>query len=210
MIRTDVNTSERLITEGWPSLTSAFEVAMNRLIESVENVHRHALLERTGIGMGNLEGQANNNRLFSMLTLNANDSSDFSCYSLPEDLPYFYGRSTEIAKISEHFEKSLAVDERRTFVLYGLGGSGKTSLARAYAQQCKDNKTYDAILWVKSQTIEDMQDSFVEIGHALGLSTDDGNKDPILRVKKWLSKTSKLVDCINELLLTYRQRKLGC
>ena len=202
MSQTDVSNPERLITEGWPSLTSAFEEAMNRLNESVRNVHRHAFLERSGMDPANLEGQANNNKLFSVLTLNSDETNDFSCYSFPKELPYFYGRSTEIGKIAGHLEKNLEIDERRTFVIYGLGGSGKTSVARTYAQQCKENKTYDAILWVKSQTVEDMQDSFAEIGHALGLSAEDGNKDPILRVKNWLSKTSKHVGGSSKSLLT--------
>ena len=50
---------------------------------------------------------------------------------------------------------------RRTVVLYGLGGIGKTQLTIAYAKRHKDN--YSAILWLNIKDEDALKQSFAKV-----------------------------------------------
>jgi hypothetical protein len=92
--------------------------------------------------------------------------------------------------------KALSGDgSRRTVVLHGLGGIGKTQLAIAYAKQYKDN--HSAIFWLNIKDEDSLKQSFARVAKqilrehpsARGLSTIDMKSldDVIDAVKAWLS-----------------------
>jgi hypothetical protein len=60
---------------------------------------------------------------------------------------HFVGRSDELAAIHKELQHD---GSRKTVVLHGLGGMGKTQLALAYAQRHKDK--YSAVFWVNSKS----------------------------------------------------------
>jgi hypothetical protein len=71
------------------------------------------------------------------------------------DVHYFVAREEELAEV----HRELKVDgSRRTVVLHGLGGIGKTQLAVAYAKRHKDN--YSAIFWLNIKDEESLKQSF--------------------------------------------------
>ena len=85
---------------------------------------------------------------------------------------------------------------RRTVVLHGLGGIGKTQLSIAYAKRHKDS--YSAIFWLNIKDKDSLKQSFARVARqilreypsASRLSNVDINKnlDKVVdAVKSWLS-----------------------
>jgi hypothetical protein len=86
---------------------------------------------------------------------------------------------------------------RRTVILHGLGGIGKTQLSVAYAKRHKDS--YSAIFWLNIKDKDSIKQSFAIMARqisrehplALGLSDVDTNEsldEMIDAVKAWLNR----------------------
>ena len=116
----------------------------------------------------------------------------FNLFDVPE-MEHFVGREEEITEM----RKILSGDgSRRTVVLHGLGGIGKTQLTVAYAKRHKDN--YSAIFWLNIKDEDSLKQSFAKVArqilreHPLAsrLNSIDmkGNLDELIdAVKTWLS-----------------------
>jgi hypothetical protein len=70
----------------------------------------------------------------------------------------FYGRKNELCEIREALDPSR--HGRKSLMLYGIGGVGKTQLALQHIQQ--DGHRYSAILWVNASTTDHARMSFGE------------------------------------------------
>jgi AAA+ ATPase superfamily predicted ATPase len=90
--------------------------------------------------------------------------------------------------------KALSGDgSRRTVVLHGLGGIGKTQLAVAYAKRHKDN--YSAIFWINIKDEDSLKQSFTKVAKQILQehpstsrlsSVDMNNLDEVIdAVKAW-------------------------
>ncbi|KUJ15376.1 HET-domain-containing protein [Mollisia scopiformis] len=109
------------------------------------------------------------------------------------DVEHFVARRTELVEI----HKALGGDgSRRTVVLHGLGGIGKTQLSIAYAKRHKDD--YSGIFWLNIKDEDSLKQSFVKIAKQISrehpsvvrLSNVDTNEnldDIVDSVKAWLS-----------------------
>jgi hypothetical protein len=121
---------------------------------------------------------------------------DFSvAFSLSDvsEIEHFVAREEELAEM----HKTLSGDgSRRTIVLHGLGGIGKTQLTVAYAKQHNDN--YSAVFWLNIKDEDSLKQSFAKLAkqilreHPLAsrLSSVDikENLDKVIdAVKAWLS-----------------------
>ena len=121
---------------------------------------------------------------------------DFSvAFSLSDvsEIEHFVAREEELAEM----HKTLSGDgSRRTVVLHGLGGIGKTQLTVAYAKRHKDN--YSAIFWLNIKDEDSLKQSFAKVARqilrehpsASRLSSVDmkENLDEVIdAVKAWLS-----------------------
>jgi isopentenyl phosphate kinase len=62
---------------------------------------------------------------------------------------HFVGRRQELDAIHRELQRD---GPRKTVVVHGLGGMGKTQLALAYAQRHRDE--YSAVLWVNSKDVD--------------------------------------------------------
>ncbi len=83
---------------------------------------------------------------------------------------FFTGRDRLLEKISEHF-----VPERETGLvqpqaIVGLGGLGKTQIAAEYAYRYR--RDYNAVLWLKAGTQENLVAGFRSLAEPLKLSTE--------------------------------------
>ncbi|KAF4635064.1 hypothetical protein G7Y89_g3023 [Cudoniella acicularis] len=113
--------------------------------------------------------------------------------SAVSDIERFVAREHELTEI----HKALSGDgSRRTVILHGLGGIGKTQLAVAYAKQHKDN--YSAIFWLNIKDEDSLKQSFARVARQIlreypsagGLGSVDikGDLDEVIdAIKAWLS-----------------------
>lgn len=88
-------------------------------------------------------------------------NESFTIQSDTLDVPHvkhFVGRDKELSKIQEelHYDGS-----RKTVIVHGLGGMGKTQLALAYVQKHRDK--YSAVLWVNSKDMETLKQGYVAV-----------------------------------------------
>jgi ATP/maltotriose-dependent transcriptional regulator MalT len=81
----------------------------------------------------------------------------FSLSDVPE-IEEFVAREEELIEI----HRMLRGDgSRRTVVLHGLGGVGKTQLTIAYAKRHRDN--YSAIFWLNIKDEDSLRQSFAKV-----------------------------------------------
>jgi hypothetical protein len=131
-----------------------------------------------------------------MLTGIGTKREDFSVtFSLSDvaDIEHFVAREEELAEI----HVSLRGDgSRRTVVLHGLGGIGKTQITIAYAKRYRDN--YSAVFWFNIKDEATLKQSFAKAAKqilrehpsAIRLSSVDIKEkfeEVIDAVKAWLS-----------------------
>ena len=85
---------------------------------------------------------------------------------------YFTGRTTELEELHANFFQQLTTC--RIQAIIGMGGIGKTqtALEYAYINQLK----YNYIYWVKSETKEEIYNSYKEIATCIGLPQKDSIK----------------------------------
>jgi hypothetical protein len=99
-------------------------------------------------------------------------------------------------ELAEVHSKLNGDGSRRTVVLHGLGGIGKTQLTVAYAKRHKDS--YSAIFWLNIKDVDSLKQSFAKVARqilrehpsASRLSSVDvkENLDEVIdAVKAWLS-----------------------
>jgi hypothetical protein len=135
-------------------------------------------------------------RIRKLLTGIGIQHEDFSvAFSLSDvsEIDHFVAREEELAEIHRKLNGD---GSRRTIVLYGLGGIGKTQLTVAYAKRHKDS--YSAIFWLNIKDEDFLKRSFVKVAKqilrahpsASQLSSVDikGDLDEVINaVKAWLS-----------------------
>ncbi|KAI0100515.1 kinesin light chain [Nemania sp. FL0031] len=120
-------------------------------------------------------------------------SVPFSLYGVPE-IDHFVAREQELIEM----HKTLRSDgSRRTVVLHGLGGMGKTQLAIEYTKRHKDN--YSAIFWLNIKDENSLKQSFIRISqqikrqhpsvsHVSRVKNGGNVSETVDAVKAWLSQ----------------------
>jgi hypothetical protein len=115
--------------------------------------------------------------------------------SLPEvsHVECFVGRDEELDRIHQELQYN---GSRRTAVVHGLGGMGKTQLALAYVQRHKDE--YSAVFWVNSKSKDTINQGYAAAARRiyrehpslvhLKTVAEGGNlEDAVEAVQRWLS-----------------------
>ena len=91
-------------------------------------------------------------------------------FGVGDPLHNFKGRKEELEDVHARIHTPNETTGSSTAIaIAGLGGLGKTSLARWYAWQYKNQ--YDAIIWVNSDSISAMKTCFDQLIMYLGLNT---------------------------------------
>ena len=124
------------------------------------------------------------------------DSDFFSIgFSISEanETRHFVARENELAEIDEILRNG---DGRRTVVLHGLGGMGKTQLAIAYAVRHRND--YSTVFWLNIKDEDSVQQSFVRAARriatadpssGLGVVAASEKLDEVVSaVKRWLDR----------------------
>lgn len=183
--------ADNVIKASWPNLNSKFRVAQTKLEEAVKYVNALASHAKNNPGP---ENQSQDADFAAILGLNEESAATFPCHSVPPANPYFRCRTHELQSVNKFFQGQLFAHELRSFVLFGLGGVGKTALILAHVKSCIEEKRYDAIFLVQSQSLATLRESMTTIAMRLELPRADRNADKdnnVVIVKNWLSKTCK-------------------
>ena len=88
-------------------------------------------------------------------------SVGFSLFNVPE-IEHFVAREEELGEMHTHLNSD---GSRRTVILHGLGGIGKTQLSVAYAKRHKDS--YSAIFWLNIKDKDSVKQSFAKIARQI-------------------------------------------
>lgn len=120
-------------------------------------------------------------------------SVPFSLSGVPE-IENFVGREKLLIEIKEAFQGDGS--DRKTVLLQGLGGIGKTQLAVTFIKQ--QRKTFSAVFWLNGKNEDLLKQSFTDMAKRLHnkypssimLRTATESKDPdqiVEAMKQWLS-----------------------
>jgi hypothetical protein len=120
-------------------------------------------------------------------------SINFSISEVTE-VEHFVAREEELAQMREELGNT---SSRRTIVLHGLGGMGKTQLAVAYAK--KYRAEYSAVFWLNSKDEDLLKQSFVKVAkriirehpssvHFRSLAESEDPNGAVEAVKRWLDQ----------------------
>jgi ATP/maltotriose-dependent transcriptional regulator MalT len=123
-----------------------------------------------------------------------NFSVGFSLSDVSET-DHFVARQDELAEMHKTLSSKDINDMRRTIVLHGLGGIGKTQLAVAYAKRHRAD--YSAIFWLNIKDEDSLKQSFARVARRilrehpsasrLEAVTEDSKLDEVVdAVKRWL------------------------
>jgi hypothetical protein len=167
-----------------------FEELNHKLNDAIDHIQRHTKLPYVRLGEDFKKPDRGNTDLLKRLALEDQNESGEQLHNLPLILTYFYGRTKELRKMSEKLEAVHEI-ESYIFTLFGIGGVGKSSLAERYAKQSLHAQTYSAVFWIRSETLESIQDSFVEIACRLDFELAANIDLTTSKVKDWLTKTSE-------------------
>jgi hypothetical protein len=139
--------------------------------------------------------QSSNNSELCLARCN-NPSNSFAVQSsLPEvsHVECFVGRDEELDRIHQELQYN---GSRRTAVVHGLGGMGKTQLALTYAQRHRDE--YSAVFWVNSKDVDALKQGYAaaarriyrehpSLVHLKTVAEGSSLDDAVEAVKRWLS-----------------------
>ncbi len=102
---------------------------------------------------------------YNTLTQNKRSSDDGLLLNLPARNSKFVGREKELKTINEFLNKyKFGVI---TQAISGLGGVGKTQLAINYAYSALEEKHYDTVLWIRAETSDSLNNSYIEFAKSL-------------------------------------------
>src|ERR1700727_665811 len=121
---------------------------------------------------------------------------DFSiAFSLSNvsEIEHFVAREEELAEMHRTLHGN---SNRRTVVLHGLGGIGKTQLTIAYAKRHKDN--YSAVFWLNIKDEDSLKQSFAKAAKQIlrehpstsrlnSVDIKENFDEMIDAIKEWLS-----------------------
>ncbi|RYO00079.1 hypothetical protein AA0121_g13434 [Alternaria tenuissima] len=108
---------------------------------------------------------------------------------------HFVGRDKELNKIHEELRYD---GSRKTVVVHGLGGMGKTQLALAYVQNHRD--VYSAVFWVNSKDVDTLKQGYAAAAkriyrdhpsliHWKTIAEGNDLEEAIDAVRRWLSNS---------------------
>ncbi len=98
--------------------------------------------------------------------------------------PFFTGRDDVLQELRKTLTQPAA--RRRTQTISGLGGVGKTQTAVEYAYRHRGS--YDAVFWVAAETVDELEEGYVDIARRLDLAEKDATerRTAVRAALRWL------------------------
>src|SRR5579885_2608874 len=102
--------------------------------------------------------------------------------------PFFTGREEELHALHAQLASGSTAAIGQVQAISGLGGIGKTQLAVEYAYRYRQE--YQAVLWVRADTVEALTSSYSELARLLALPERDAREQEVVvgAVRRWLAR----------------------
>ncbi|KAI0199458.1 P-loop containing nucleoside triphosphate hydrolase protein [Astrocystis sublimbata] len=183
-------TSQKSPLVHWRIIESAFDS-----VEASISIHVKSISEIVQVEAAFGRDSRTDMDPVKMLLQGDQDEGLFPINTVDTVVPQFFYRDAEVRKI-EDFMSPIPEPGKplQKVVLCGMGGSGKTTTASAYAQKVQEKREYDAVLWIGSQTSAQIDQSFMNLAVKFNLPLEEVSNDLTalkLRIRTWLEKTVK-------------------
>lgn len=168
---------------GW----SGQRAELTKLLHSIDRHKREADVAANTAHFS--VSEARHEELVTLVTEHKAPQTDFKVLRYPRNL-IFYGRQEILETMNTNLKPSTSGIS--SFVLYGIGGIGKTQLALEYCYRYADQ--FDAIFWVGAETQDKLFQDFGTICQCLQLESQNIPDERKLRelVKVWLRENRKI------------------
>jgi hypothetical protein len=107
----------------------------------------------------------------------------------------FFGREDYMSILDSRLGITGTIDASymRSIVIHGLGGCGKSSIAKEYMYRHYDSGKYEVILWMYADSIGKLGTQFIHIARQLKIKTNESDaRDAVLH---WINNLGKFVTC---------------
>jgi tetratricopeptide (TPR) repeat protein len=159
----------------WKSLDNDFQRAMDRIKRDREELEKEAMSSNVLIGFTREEQAAQRHQeLLDVIPISRVSTVSLTKSSLM--IPHrrdegFHGREKELLEIHGYFTLSNEAKGRcpKVLAIQGLGGLGKTTIAREYVYRYRGD--YRAIFWLRAETPAILQQDFSQISRHLQYDT---------------------------------------
>jgi hypothetical protein len=173
--------------EAWPGLNDNINEQISILNTTVRHVG-----DITSFSKVNMAAKIKNMTIRHALMPESEEPGTFPNLILPfQQNPRFFGRAEELKRINNYLSPK---DDQslRTYTIYGRRGVGKTEIALQFAYT--NQAGFDAIFWVRCESLVSIRQSFTDIAVSLnlpGADKDGHHEENLLAVHGWLKKTSQ-------------------
>lgn len=167
----------------------AYGRAQDNINESYQHIKQLTRLTQKTTRVEDFQGQQ---MLLSLSGKNAQEI-ELPCIMLPPAKnARVYDRDKFTDRIKAFFDGPRDL-QPRSFVLYGIGGVGKSHVALKYALMRISSRTLDVALWLHSETDVSLSQSFTEAALHLGLpeARRDKTAENRILVLNWLQRTGR-------------------
>lgn len=103
----------------------------------------------------------------------------------------FFGRRNILDEIDFRLrpDDAAKAQQMRSVVLYGLGGCGKSSIAKEYMYREHNTGKYEVILWIFADTPQKLEIQFIALARHLGIETTESEARHA--TLSWINKLGK-------------------
>lgn len=174
---------------GWSKLNEDFTQTskhlkiLSRIVDSEADAIRLRVDEKRNVELlGALE----------IMKDNHTNNERLPCHYVPFGIDeQFFGRDDILQRMKAVLDPVEGYSRRKSLVLHGLGGVGKTKIALQYVNQSRHR--FDAILWISADNSIKLTQSFLEASCRLGLTPEKSDSQDAVaamsKVKAWLVET---------------------
>ncbi|TPX16722.1 uncharacterized protein E0L32_003663 [Thyridium curvatum] len=103
--------------------------------------------------------------------------------------PFFTGRGRVLQQMRQYFGSRNDHQTRaREFLVYGMGGSGKTQVALKFTEEMEEEDRFDLVFWIDATNEVTIKQSYKSVASTV-FPDDPGDGKSMPRVLDWLSET---------------------
>ena len=119
--------------------------------------------------------------------------------SLSQEMIYFTGQEEILDSIHKNLVTKARSDRTSSYVLYGLGGVGKTQIAIEYSY--RHHADFDIVYWLRADNYDTLLMSYLQLYNdpsfkafsSLNLGDENNSEIVAMRIKSWFESLSEIL-----------------